>query len=383
MAKHKRKRRKATAASRRRQEPRGTPRQPAVVVVRRVAAVLIAATLAGSLLAYFIPPPRGRRIPQASAWSQTHADRLWRTARLWGLSRDRKRESGPWHMMGGDVAKFTQLWAGYLDERLMPQTKCWDHTREEHIRYLLPNTGRRKINPPPGPDKRPPVVVGYGLRPAHLTSSACALQPEQTGTITLDDGRRVGQSFVTDLDYDLMNEVVLFAPLDAGLPVEGYTATLYSGPDKRRVFAETGAASPLRQGALGGVVLSFRPPVRLPYNRGGTPYLVEVTWRRPADYTGPAPAFHLADGDPYKRGEMYVDGARRRGSDLAFSVTGTHTDVAGYTLVLSLSEPRAGEKWPRFFVAVRDDVLRLMVPGEPDEPLAEFFNRLNKVLLEL
>jgi hypothetical protein len=383
MAKHKSKRRKRTAVPRPRQEPRTAPRPPAGLILRRIAAVLIAATLGSSLLAYFIPPPPSRRVPQASAWSQTHANRLWRTVRLWGLTRDQKRAAGSWALMGGDVFRFTQLWAGYLDERLMPQTKCWDHTREDHIRYLLPNTGRRKINPPPGPDRRPPVVVGYRLEPVHLAVSACALQAGQTGTITLDDGHRLGQSFVTDLDFDLLNEMVLFAPRDAALPVEGYTATLYSGPDKRRVLAETHAASPLRQGALGGIVLSFEPPVRLTYGRGATPYLVEVAWRRPADYTGPAPVFHFADDDPYKRGDMYVDGARRPGSDLAFSIGATHTDVTGYTLVLSLHEPRPGEKWPPYFVAVRDDVLRLAGPREPGESLADFFDRLNKVLLEL
>ena len=341
------------------------------------------ATLLGSLAAHFIAPPEVLRNPEASAWEQTHAFRLWYTAALWGESSETKRLAAPSDLMGGEVFYFTRLWAQLLNERLMPQTKCWDHTREEHIRYLLPNTGRRAIPPPEGADRRPPVGVGYDLVPMQLTQTRLWLQKKHSDTITLADGHSVGQSFVTRFDYDLINAMALFAPLEAPLPAEGYSAVLYDKPDRRRVLARTTKVYLLEQEEMKIVVLSFEPPPRLRYNRGGWRYLIEVTWKRPAGYAGPAPEFYYVARDEHPVGEMSVDGAERHGSDLAFSIVATHTDVEGYELVVVPTYTHSNEEWPPYFLAVRKDVLQLVSPGKRGETLSDFFKRLNKVLLEL
>jgi len=285
--------------------------------------------------------------------------------------------------MGGDVFRFTRFWGGILDERLMPQTKCWDHTRQEHIRYLLPNTGRRSIPPPPGLDKRPPVVVGYDLPPERLAMGPLRGQTEHSGTIALDEGRRLGQSFVTDLDYDVIDAVAFLAPLEAALPTEGYDVVLYSKLDRQRVLARTATAEFQEHEGMKVAVFFFEPRPRLRYNRGARPYLVEVTWQRPEGYDGPAPVFAYADGNTYAGGEMQVDGVEWRKRDLAFGVQGTHTDVRGYALVFAIGKPGEDGEWPRYFLAVRQDVLDMMgLPG-PGESEAQFLERLNKVLLEL
>jgi len=353
------------------------------LIAKQVVAVLLVATCLGSLVAYFIPPPKKFRYPGASLWRQTHAARLWSVARLWGMPRDSKRLVAPSDHMGGEVFLFTRFWGEKLDDRLMPQTKCWDHTRHEHIRYLLPHTGRRIIPPPSGPDKRPPVVVGYLLGPEHLRQDHLWLQTEHTDTVTIEDGHSIGQTFITVFDYDCINLVALFAPLEATLPPAGYSAVVYVNPDRRRVLARTAAVQLLEQEGMRIVALFFNPPARLRYNRGAWPYLVEVSWERPEGYDGPAPVFYSSENDVFVKGEMYADGVARGTHDLAFDIQAMHTDVTGYKAVLALGKPKEGSEWPPYFFAVREDVLDMVGEPRPGEGETEFLERLNKVLLEL
>ena len=81
--------------------------------------------------------------------------------------------------------------------------------------------------------------------------------------------------------------------------------------------------------------------------------------------------------------DLYIDGERQPDRDLGFVALGTHTDVEGYTRVLPPRTSPDEPEWPSFFFAVRDDVLERVDPPKPNEKPAEFFDRLNKVLLEL
>jgi len=263
---------------------------------------------------------------------------------------------------------------------------------------LLPNTGRRPIPPPKGlPDRRPPVVVGYNLTPDQLEPNRLPYLPqaEHTQTFTLDEGRSLGQSFVTLFDYDLLNAVAVVIPPDPALPadryerIDGYELVVYHDVRRRRVLARTTDARK-EKGTDGTCLISFtfEPAPRLKYNRGSVPYLLELTWRRPPGTDDPAPTFCFADANAYAGGEMYVDGERRPRCDLAFSVRGTHTDVSRYELALGLWLPGDKGPWPSYFVAVREDVFNEVVLSQEraaseEEARRVFFERLNKVLIEL
>jgi hypothetical protein len=374
--------------------PAGRP----ILLVRRIVAVLLMATFLGSGVAYFVPPWAASREAGVPAWQQTGAVRLWRALGLWGKSRDAKRLAAPEGRLGGRVFEFTQRWSGYLDERLMPQTKFRDFTREEHIRYLLPNTNRRPIQPPPGPDRRPPVLVGYDLRPEQLTADELWAQVEHSGTIVLDEGHTIGQSFVTRFDYDLINIVALFVPPDVVMPEQGYSCVLYDSVEHRRELAraDLAALTPVRferwtgpeVGPLRALQFSFSRPPRLRYNRGAWPYLIEVSWQRPAGYEGPEPTFYYVDHEALPVGQMYVDGriysagAHGGTCDLAFGVTATFTDVEGYEPVFGFGRAPLRGAWPPYFFAVRKDVLEMAGGIPPGETIEALFKRLNKVLLE-
>jgi hypothetical protein len=346
--------------------PRRLGSAPAVLtVVQRAVAIALMAALGVSLAAYFIPRPRvpGEKTP---AVDRMQAPRLWQMVRFWGLSRDEKRRRAPDEWMGGEVFAFTQSWGKYLDKRLMPMTKIPDWTRDEHIAYLLPGTGRPA---PPGADKRPPVIVGYRLKPSDLKPSwftqptVAWTENEPVGRIVLDEGRRVGQSFITHLDFDCINRVLVLAPPGQDLPDRGYTGIIYSALNRRHVLARTtGLPTDPNEGGQ-QLIFTFDPPLRLKHHRGSTPYLFEMSWQRPAGYAGPAPAFALYGGTALVVSDLYIDGERQPDRDLGFMAQGTHTDVDGYT--------------------VRDDVLERVGPPKRGESTKQFFDRLNKVLLEL
>jgi len=359
-------------------------------VAAKIIGLLVVAALLSVLVVYLLPRPKlpGEEEP---AWERTHAARLVKAFDFWGLSRDQKRARSPTSQFGGRVFLFTKEWSALLDERLMPQTKFWDFTRQENIAYLLPNTGRRPIPPPrSSPDRRPPIIVGYGLAPADLKPGRplpLMPQKEHTGRAALDEGHTLGQTFVTIDDYDLLNAVGLIVGSEqatqGGNPAvpEGCELVLYDRPDHRRVLARV--SSPMLKDEEGTSILWFsfdvagRPP-RLKYNRGSTPYLLELTWRPPPGYAGPPPAFGFAERDAYLGGEMLVDGERRPTSDLAFTVIGTHTDVEGYRRILPPKESPDEPEWPGVFLAVRGD---LPLP-EPHEMLSDYFKRLNESLLQ-
>lgn len=245
------------------------------------------------------------------------------------------------------------------------------------------------------------MLVGYGLTPEQLKPSQLWVQVEHSGTITLDEGHTIGQSFVTRFDYDRLNVVALFTLPDAVMPEQGYNCVLYDGPERRRELARADVVTlrPVRfegwtgpeAGSLRALQFGFSEPpgaARLGYNRGARPYLVEVSWQRPEGYDGPGPTFCYVDRDAVPVGEMYVDGriysagARGGTCDLAFGVTATFTDVEGYTPVFWFGNRPPGGEWPSYFLAVRQDVLKVVGGITRDDTTETFFARLNKVLLE-
>lgn len=346
-----------------------------------VGLVLMAALLVVPA-AYLIPEPPAVG-PTKPAWERTHAARLVRAVRLSGLSRDEKRVRSPAEYCGGAVFEFTQAWGSLLDERLLPQIKFWDGARPDHIAYLLPNTGRRPIPPPRDSlDTRPPIVVGYGLIPTDLKPAPLPLMPqfEQTGSIPLQEGQTVGQTFITMLDFDVLRAVGVLVASGEPAAFEGCELVLYAKPDKKTVLCRD-AQPRLREHEAMNILWftldKAHGGARLKYNRVSAPYLFELTWRRPPGYAGPPPAFGLSDRDDYRGGELIIDGTRRPASDLAFTVVGTYTDVKGYARVLPAMTNDDEPEWPRLFFAVRLDLPQ----PERGEFVANYFRRLNESLL--